>query len=129
MSPTIQVSAVLPSAQELAVRRTVLALDRTQMAWIRTGLSMLTFGFSVIKFFQFLRQEAINKHADESPRQLGLAIMAVGLFALGMATWSYVRSRRELGARARLLDSPTLLVTGALLAIQGLALSWALTGR
>ena len=129
MTPTTPVSAVTPSAQDLAVQRTVLALDRTQMAWIRTGLSMLTFGFSVIKFFQFLRQEAIHKHSDESPRQLGLAIMSVGLFALGTATWSYLRSRRELGARARLLDSPTLLVTGALLAIQGLALFWALTGR
>jgi putative membrane protein len=129
MTSTSHGSAVLPGSQELAVQRTVLALDRTQMAWIRTGLSMLTFGFSVIKFFQFLRQETINKHADESPRQLGLAIMAVGFFALGMATWSYLRSRRELGARARLFDSPTLLVTGALLAIQGLALFWALTGK
>jgi hypothetical protein len=46
-----------PSAQELAVERTLMALDRTQMAWIRTALSMLTFGFSVVKFFQFLREE------------------------------------------------------------------------
>jgi putative membrane protein len=122
-------SPALPSAQELAVQRTVLALDRTQMAWIRTGLSMLTFGFSVIKFFQFLRQEGVGKHADESPRQLGLAIMAVGLFALTLATWTYVQSRTDLGARARLVRSPTLIVTVALLAIQVLALYWALTGR
>jgi putative membrane protein len=119
----------MPSSQELAVQRTVLALDRTQMAWIRTGLSMLTFGFSVIKFFQFLRQEGGSRHVDESPRELGLAIMTVGFFALGMATWSYLRSRRELGASARFLDSPTLIVTAALLAIQGFALFWALAGR
>ena len=118
-----------PSSQELAVERTVLALDRTQMAWIRTGLSMLTFGFSVIKFFQFLRQEGVNQHVDESPRELGLAIMAVGFVALALATWTYIESRRQLGASARLFQSPTLIVTAALLAIQALALFWALTGK
>src|SRR5262245_12930013 len=122
-------SAATPSSQELAVQRTVLALDRTQMAWIRTGLSMLTFGFSVIKFFQFLHQEGVQRRVDESPRQLGLAIMSVGLFALGMATWTYIRSRSELGARERLFRSPTLIVTVALLAIQAFALYWALTGK
>jgi putative membrane protein len=99
------------------------------MAWIRTGLSMLTFGFSVIKFFQFLRQEGIERHADQSPRELGLALIAVGFFALCLATWTYVQSRRQLGATDRLLRSPTLIVTLALLAIQGIALFWALTGR
>jgi putative membrane protein len=122
-------TSAMPSSQELAVQRTVLALDRTQMAWIRTGLSMLTFGFSVIKFFQFLRQEGAGRHIDESPRELGTALMVVGFLALGMATWSYVRSRRTLGATVRLFESPTLVVTAALLAIQGIALFWAFTGR
>jgi putative membrane protein len=120
----------MPSSQELAVQRTVLALDRTQMAWIRTGLSMLTFGFSVIKFFQFLHQEGVAaEHVDESPRELGIAIMAIGFCALSLATWTYVRSRRRLGAGVRLFESPTLIVTVALLATQGLALFWALTGK
>jgi len=99
------------------------------MAWIRTGLSMLTFGFSVIKFFQFLRQEGVNQHVDESPRELGLAIMAVGFVALALATWTYIESRRQLGASARLFQSPTLIVTAALLGIQALALFWALTEK
>ncbi len=118
-----------PSSEDLAIERTLLALDRTQMAWIRTGLSLLTFGFSVIKFFQFLRQEGAGKHVDQSPRELGTALMVVGFLALGMATWSYARSRRALGATVRLFESPTLVVTAALLAIQGIALFWALTGR
>jgi putative membrane protein len=129
MPATMEGFRAMPSSQELAVRRTVLALDRTQMAWIRTGLSMLTFGFSVIKFFQFLRQEAVNNRGDESPRALGLAIMAVGFVAPGLATWTYIQSRRQLGATARLFKSPTLIVTAALLAIQGFALFWALTDR
>lgn len=129
MPATIEGAPAEPSAQDLAIQRTVLALDRTQMAWIRTGLSMLTFGFSVLKFFQFLRQEGVKKHADESPRELGLAIMAVGFVALGLATWTYIQSRRQLGVTARFSKSPTLIVTAALLAIQGLALFWALTGR
>ena len=129
MAVGTQETPVTPSSQELATQRTVMALDRTQMAWIRTGLSMLTFGFSVVKFDQYLREQGLLQHPDEQPRELGLLIMTIGFLALTMATWQYVRSHDRLGAPLRLFNSPTLIVTAALLMIQALALFWALTGR
>ena len=100
------------------------------MAWIRTGLSMLTFGFSVIKFFQFLRQEGVDSACWTNPRASSASRSWRSDFvALGLATWTYIQSRRQLGATARLFNSPTLIVTAVLLVIQGLALFWALTGR
>jgi putative membrane protein len=97
------------------------------MAWIRTALSMLTFGFSVVKFFEFLREEGLGRpRADETPRTLGIAIMSVGLIALGLATWQYVHDRRKLASPAG-LRSPALMVALVLLAIQAIALLWAAT--
>lgn len=90
---------------------------------------MLTFGFSVVKFFQFLRQQGDNRHADQQPRELGILIMATGFLALAFATWQYVGSHNKLGTPLRLFNSPTLIVTAVLLMIQALALFWALTGR
>jgi len=127
-APTLG-SPAAPSAQELAIQRTILALDRTQMAWIRTGLSMLTFGFSVVKFFQFLRQQGDTRHVDQEPRHIGILIMVAGFLALALATGQYLRSHKQLGSPLRMFRSPTLMVTAVLLAIQALALFWALTGK
>jgi putative membrane protein len=127
MTSLTQEACTTPSAADLAVERTVLALDRTQMAWIRTALSMLTFGFSVVKFFEFLREEGVGRRrADETPRTLGIALMSVGLIALGLATWQYVHDRRTLGSPAG-LRSPALMVALVLLAIQAIALLWGVT--
>jgi putative membrane protein len=129
MTSLVPEELTTPSSTDLAVDRTVLALDRTQMAWIRTALSGLTFGFSIVKFFEYLRQERVA-HAppDHAPRFMGIAIMSVGLIALGMATWQYVRDRRRLGSPPG-LSSPALLVALVLLVIQALALAWAFAGR
>ena len=91
---------------------------------------MLTFGFSVVKFFQFLRQQGVNRHADQQPRELGLLIMATGFLALASG---HLALRRlpcfSWATPLRLFNSPTLIVTAVLLMIQALALFWALTGR
>ena len=79
----------------LAIDRTRLASERSLMAWVRTALSMLTFGFTIYKFLQYIRQQsAVPLPRPQAPRNLALALIGVGTFALIMASiqhWKYVR--------------------------------------
>jgi putative membrane protein len=91
------VSASVPptsTSTELAVDRTRLAHDRTMMAWVRTAASLISFGFTIYKFFQYMREQG---HTAENrwlgPREFALALIAIGLFSLGLAT---LQSRHEM---------------------------------
>jgi inner membrane protein YidH len=79
----------------LAIDRTRLASERSLMAWVRTALSMLTFGFTIYKFLQYIREESrVPLPRPQAPRNLALALVGVGTFALIMASiqhWKYVR--------------------------------------
>jgi putative membrane protein len=108
----------IPSSEELARERTVMAIERTQMAWIRTALSMLTLGFILLKFFQFLRQQdATAAGVVHGPRRVGFAIMLLGLVSLTLATGQCIAGRRRLGG-GPLRRSPAFIVSVALLALQ-----------
>ncbi len=80
------------SANELAVERNILAAERTLMAWIRTALSMISFGFAIYKFMQILLMDnspliiRINE-----PRNVGLALISLGSFAIIFATIQHFR--------------------------------------
>ncbi len=72
---------------DLAVERTGIAADRTLMAWIRTSLSMISFGFTIYKFLDTMRSaEHVEWARPNAPRNLGLALITVGTFALIVAT-------------------------------------------
>jgi putative membrane protein len=79
----------------LAIDRTRLAAERSLMAWVRTSLSMITFGFTIYKFLQFIRQQSgVPLPRPQAPRNLGLALIGIGTFALIAACiqhWNYVR--------------------------------------
>lgn len=79
---------------DLAVDRTRLAHDRTMMAWVRTAASLISFGFTIYKFFQYMREkgEAVEG-VRFGPRQFAMALIAVGLVSLVLAT---IQSRHEL---------------------------------
>lgn len=69
----------------LAIKRSAIAAERTLMAWIRTAISMIGFGFTIFKFFQYMHEEspaALIRHA-ETPRNLGMTLVAVGTLASG----------------------------------------------
>jgi putative membrane protein len=86
------------SANELAKQRTSMALirtriaaDRTLMAWIRTGLSMISFGFTIYKFLQYMRNSEKGPEIPilHGPRNLGMALIALGTSALIVASIQY----------------------------------------
>ncbi|MGN6110883.1 MAG: YidH family protein [Kofleriaceae bacterium] len=71
--------------------RTRLALERTMMAWIRTGAAMIGFGFTIVEFFSKFSQMAgvAPAHYPRAPRDLGMALIAVGVVAQVAALWQY----------------------------------------
>jgi putative membrane protein len=84
---------VQPSvSNHFAWLRTRFAMDRTFMAWIRTAVSLIGFGFTITQFFQHLRQMedgSMRPMAEQSPRDLGLTLIAAGVGALAISAIQY----------------------------------------
>jgi putative membrane protein len=101
-SPPASRLAVEPTASNhFAWINTRLSLERTFMAWIRTAVSLIGFGFTIVQFFQRLRgMEASNGRTmrAETPRDLGLALIATGVAALIISSFQYRRALRYLGS-------------------------------
>jgi putative membrane protein len=87
--------ATRPDANELALERTIMAAQRTLLAWTRTAISMIGFGFSLFKFLQYMRQGNLTPLLPlQGPRNLSLAFIGTGIFALGIAVvqnWQFLR--------------------------------------
>jgi putative membrane protein len=83
---------------DLGYERTRLAADRTLMAWIRTAVSMISFGFTIFKFFVYLRESDLlsSQLPLHGPRNLGLGLVGLGTFLLGMAIVEYLLYQRWL---------------------------------
>ena len=88
---------------DLAFQRTIIAAERTLMAWIRTALSMIGFGFTIYKFFQYQAEEiaAGNIRRPQTPRNLGLSLIALGTLALAAATWQHRNFLKVIGASGK----------------------------
>jgi putative membrane protein len=87
---------VEPSAgNHFAWMRTQMALERTLMAAARTAVSLIGFGFTVAQFFEKLVNQApenLRHLRPETPRNLGLALIAAGVISLTVFTLQYHRA-------------------------------------
>jgi len=81
---------------ELARERNRAAAGRTLLAWIRTSLSLIAFGFGIDRIVNAISP---GRHALGLSAAVGLAFMALGVYALVDSTLHY---RREL----QMLDAP-----------------------
>jgi len=82
----------------LAYERTTLAQERTLMAWLRTAVSLITFGFTLYKFFALELGAKAGSRAYQviGPRQFAIIMIAIGLFALVVATLQNIQDRKSM---------------------------------
>ncbi|MFO0800351.1 MAG: DUF202 domain-containing protein [Gemmataceae bacterium] len=81
--------------------RVVLAAERTLLAWVRTGLALMGFGFVVARFGLFLRELAAARAGPVPEGRvgsmwLGVGLVLLGVFVLGLAGWRHWRYTRTL---------------------------------
>ena len=87
--------------EDLSVERTVLAAERTLLAWIRTSITMIGFGLTLLQVLMVLVASGdISDAHSKAPVNLGLALTALGLFALVGASVQHWMMLRQL-SRAR----------------------------
>jgi putative membrane protein len=113
----------LPTADDMARMRTIMAADRTLMAWIRTTLSMISFGFTIYKFLQYLYEAGDGTLVvrQQGPRNLGLTLIVLGVGALLIACVQYWNEIKRLD-HDRTPFSLTLAVAGFVVLIGTMAL-------
>jgi len=86
----------LDHTTHLAFERTRIAQERTLLAWVRTAMSLITFGFSIYSFFALQSGPGHPLVSDIGPRIFSLALIAVGLASLALATREHQRDQATL---------------------------------
>ncbi|HEY9889189.1 MAG TPA: DUF202 domain-containing protein [Candidatus Obscuribacterales bacterium] len=95
--PPSDLPAAADPQVELAKQRNHLAADRTLLAWARLSLTMIGIGFGVEQTVGLLYQAISDGHSVVRPNQiLGLLLVGLGLYALGMAIVDYRQELRRL---------------------------------
>ena len=81
--------------------RTLLATERTLKAETRTSVSLIAFGFTIVQFFEKLRDMNTSGHVvrAETPRNLGLALIALGIASGLISILQYRRLENRLWSR------------------------------
>jgi len=70
----------------LALDRSQLSAERTLMSWVRTALAMISFGFTIYKFLQIIEEQSkVPVMHPQAPRNVGLTLISIGIFALAVA--------------------------------------------
>jgi putative membrane protein len=98
-TPEERGTVITERGTNLAIKRLAISAERTLMAWIRTAISMIGFGFTIFKFFQYMYEEspaALIRHA-ETPRNLGMTLVALGTLALAVAVWQHRVFLKDIG--------------------------------
>ena len=71
--------------------RTRLALERTLMSWVKSATGLIAFGFTIVQVLERLQKEnpAIPVLAPTMPRNLGLALIGMGVIGLAVGIVQY----------------------------------------
>jgi putative membrane protein len=105
----------LKLSDRLAVERTAMGADRTLLAWVRTSLSLIGFGFTIFKVLsQFEKTGVARLVRDQTPRNIGIFMMLVGVLPLGLAMYQYQRSVVRLGRQHHVFANPGMVAAAAI---------------
>jgi len=105
---------------ELAKERNRAAADRTLLAWIRTSLALIGFGFGIDRIVEIISAER-HRSATHLTAIVGLAFMALGIFAILSASATYRRELRLLSQQRYTYEErrPYALIVAFVLAVIG----------
>lgn len=78
-----------PIADVFSWIRTDLSNLRTLMSWARTAVSLIGFGFTIFNFFSGFLQDSGEPRLRDFSRNLGLALVATGTFAVLVGVYNY----------------------------------------
>jgi putative membrane protein len=78
--------------------RTRMSTERTLMSWVRTSTALVGFGFTIVQFFErFNQMQGVGPPISHfGARPLGLAMIAIGTFAILVALLEYHKMLRYL---------------------------------
>lgn len=93
----------------LAFERTRMAADRTLMAIVRTSLSLISFGFTIYEVFNQLQKANVIAESSHTPRNIGLALILLGVLLLIMGIVSHMHFGKALNQRRDGLYAKSLL--------------------
>jgi putative membrane protein len=106
----------LKLADKLAVERTVLAADRTMLAGVRTSMSFIGFGFTIFNVLKYLQEHAsIKLMRPQTPRNIGLLLLAAGTIPLFFMIVQYFRTLRRMGTTQSVFSNPNFQMAGVIL--------------
>ena len=72
--------------EDLALERTRLIAQPRLMAWVRTALSTVTLGFAICMVLDALQTQSTGPvPRSHGPRNVGLALIGIGTFAIIVA--------------------------------------------
>lgn len=101
--------ALSESQSALSFQRTRLSIDRTLMSIVRTALALIGFGFTLFQVFHNWLDRQPGAVRDAQPRQLAMALIALGVLLLVLGLRDHRRSILRLRARAAKLADRGLL--------------------
>lgn len=86
----------------MSVQRTRMSADRTMMSEIRTALSLIAFGFTLYEAFRSLDDSGVL-NTSPNPRNLGLALILLGIGILIGGIWRHIQFAQELRRLRKML--------------------------
>jgi putative membrane protein len=97
----------LKLSDKLAIERTTMAADRTLLAWVRTSISFIAFGFTIYKVLENLYKPGVSTlMRPETPRNIGLIMIAAGTVPLLLIIIQYSRTLKRLGVKTSIFLNP-----------------------
>ena len=105
-SPSVELSS---NRTSLSFERTRMSADRTLMSIVRTSLSLISFGFTIFEAFRQLQKTGVVPTMSSAPRNLGLALVSLGVLLLIMGIVSHMHFGRGLNDRRERLYGEKLL--------------------
>jgi putative membrane protein len=125
----VPVKLHVDEATKLAVERTRVAYERTMLAWVRTATSLITFGFGVGKFADVLEQGTERTRFILASRDVGFAMICIGIVSLVLAVFENHHNIKSLGAQYAGRQRSTAVSVAALVAGLGVAALLAMLKR